>query len=159
MSISYKSFLEHPQDVICDYRVFFFNTFPSVFKQFYPETTPDGMMILSATRRSSRYDSPYLTECLPDATEQYYFAASVFFVCLIPQVICRVAGTKAKESFHKASGWPVMSSGLGGLVSPVQWLLESEISPEVGEAKYFNALLDIVLPFHRDELLAFIEGD
>ena len=61
-------------------------------------------------------------------------------------------------SFHRSSGWPIFSCGLGGIMSPEQWLYESEIIPVNKEVEYYNTLLDIILPFHCNELRFFLNG-
>lgn len=61
-------------------------------------------------------------------------------------------------SFHRSSGWPILSCGLGGIMSPEQWLNESEIIPVNKDIGYYNTLLDILLPFHCNELRLFLSG-
>ena len=77
---------------------------------------------------------------------------------LIPQVIYKILGDAARLEFHRSSGWPILSCGLGGIMSPEQWLDESEILPQGKEVEYYNDLLDIILPFHCNELQSFLSG-
>ena len=102
------------------------------------------------------------------SSELYFFSASVFFHVLIPQVIWKVAGEEAWELFCKAAAWPRMSAGLGGFVSAEQWLYETDLDPNEcsheifpikEEAPYYNALLDIILGFHTEELTEFLKGN
>ena len=55
----------------------------------------------------------------------------------------------------------MMSAGLGGFVSAEQWVYETgdELFPIKEESPYYNALLDIVLGFHSEELTEFLKGN
>lgn len=125
--------------------------------QFYQDRTPDKRWILSAAKNQGSEMLLLDEDLFPEKTKRL-FAAFVFYVCLIPQVIARVAGKDAKQCFHDASGWPVMSAGLGGFVSPGQWLKESGLAPDSSEVSGFNNLLFEAMPFHLDEFTAFING-
>lgn len=128
-----------------------------VLNQFYQYRTPDGSKILSAAKNKGGAESQ-LYGNLPAEKSKLYFAVFVFYICLIPQVVSRVAGKEAKQNYHDASGWPVMSAGMGGCVSPGQWLKESGLAPDFSEIMDFNALLEGAVPFHLDEFAAFLNG-
>ena len=113
--------------------------------------------IKSATR-DSRQNIKLGTSLNLSSEQQYFFSASIFFMSLIPQVIHKIIGDAARLAFHKSSGWPILSCGLGGIMSPEQWLHESEIIPQHKEVEYYNDLLDIILPFHCNELQSFLSG-
>ena len=169
--MNYKEFSANPTATFREYRDFFQNRFPELLQWYYPNRRKN--MILEAKREHN--ERRYLStgsDSFPEGgrvaftfrhvsgTEQYYFAASVFFLVLIPQVICRVAGREAAALFYKASGWFQISAGLGGQVSAEQWLLESgDLFPKEEESLCFNALLDAVLPFHQQEVSVFLAGD
>ena len=146
------------QSVERDYGLFFTNRFRAALDWYYQDKTPNDRTILSASGNLTQI--PRLLDVyLPEERDRRFFSTAVFFVCLIPQVIARVAGKAAKQAFHEASGWPEMSAGMGGWVSPGQWLKESRLAPDVSEARDFNGLLDEVLPFHLCEMAALWDGD
>lgn len=169
--INYKKFTTNPSATLQEYRDFYLHGFTKLLQWYYPYRNRN--MILGAKREGNerRYLSSGPDTSPEEArvaftfrhvscTEQYYFAASVFFLVLIPQVICRVAGREAAGLFYKASGWFQISAGMGGQVSAEQWLLESgDLFPKEEECPYFNALLDVVLPFHQQELSDFLAGE
>lgn len=164
MSVSYKEFNTKKEEVLKEYKTYYYNKFIENFHEYYNDWSNDKKMILFAVRHKHlkskvilfRGFAPDNNTLYLESTEQYYFAASVFYMCLIPQVMQRVLGDMAKRNMHAASGWPNMSAGLGGNVSAEQWLKESDLNPEVGEADYFNSLLEIILPFHCSEIADFL---
>ena len=172
MTISYKEFSKDPNKTQERYKEFYFGAFINVLLEYYPfRSNPDKYtpycFIKAADRWSNKQirlsefsDSllPRQSSILLSCEHQYYFSASMFFMSLIPQVIQKTAGYSAKIDFHSSSGWPILSCGLGGIMSPEQWLYESDIIPHIKETKYYNPLLDIVLPFHCNELRSFLSG-
>lgn len=154
MYVAYKDFIKHPVETLENYKDFYFNSFPSLFKWYYNDWSSDCKLILSATAHKNMSDNPLLQ----DSANQYFFAASVFFTCLIPQVITRTAGNEARKYFLRATGWPLMSAGLGGIVSAEQWLKESGLAPTKEEADYFKTLLLIIFPWQSDEMKQFVSG-
>ena len=79
---------------------------------------------------------------------------------LLPQVIAKTWGGEAARLFHKASAWIRTSAGLGGNVSAEHWLYASEeLYPSIEKVKYYNALIDIVSNFHKQEIIDFMKGD
>jgi len=79
------------------------------------------------------------------------FAAAVFYTSACAQVVGKLYGRKAMEDFHKASGWPMLNCGMGGLMSPVQVMLESRLYPCTA------GLDDFIKVF--DEASAYLEAD
>lgn len=86
-----------------------------------------------------------------DSRHLSMFAAAVFYTSVCPQVIGKLYGRKAMEDFHKASGWPMLNCGMGGLMSPVQVMFESRLFP------FAAGLDDFVKVF--DEASAYLEAD
>ena len=86
-----------------------------------------------------------------DSRHLSMFAAAVFYTSACPQVIGKLYGRKAMEYFHKASGWPMLNCGMGGLMSPVQVMFESRLFP------YSTELDDFVKVFN--EASAYLEAD
>lgn len=165
--ITYKEFSKDPSKTIEYYKEFYFGAFTNLLLEYYPDRNNpyEGhpyCFIKSATRNSTQNiklgTSLIGTSLNLSSEQQYFFSASMFFMSLIPQVIYKILGDAARMEFHKSSGWPILSCGLGGIMSPEQWLYESEILPQDKEVKYYNDLLDIILPFHCNELQSFLSG-
>lgn len=154
MYVDYKDFINHPTETLENYRDFFMNSFPELLRWYYPLWSNDSRMILDAQNHKNPEDNP----CLSDPANRYFFAASVFFINLIPQVITRIAGVEVRNNFLKASGWPMMSAGLGGFISPELWLKESGLVPDKKEADYLKTLLLIVFPWQDNEMKEFVSG-
>jgi hypothetical protein len=165
--ISYKEFSKNPSITQECYKEFYFELFPHLLLEYYPDrNNPDKntpYSFIKSAARNSRQNIKLGTSLIGaslnlSSEQQYFFSVSVFFVSLIPQVIYKIAGDVAMMSFHRSSGWPIFSCGLGGIMSPEQWLYESDIIPENKEVEYYNTLLDILLPFHCNELRLFLSG-
>ena len=149
------------KDCCCD----FINT-PFCIKAIKPISNKDEVneqetFLSLFSHRRCLFSSSDNTELLTlDSNEQYFFSVSVFYTVLIPQVITKVLDRNGGKLFLKASAWPGISAGLGGCVSAEQWLYESEdLFPCIGEASYYNALLDIVFNFFKDDVRDFLEGN
>jgi hypothetical protein len=169
--IDYKDFATHPSETLNCYKEFWFKHFSNLLTWYFPNRT--DLMILFASREhnKNRYirniHSGLITYNTADkpcgingSTDEYFFSNSVFFYVLLPQVIAKTWGGEAARLFHKASGWIRTSAGLGGNVSAEQWLYESEeLYPSIREVKYYNALIDIVSNFHKQEIIDFMKGD
>lgn len=160
--ISYKEFSKNPSITQQCYKEFYFELFPHLLLEYYPDrNNPDKntpYSFIKSAARNSRQNIKLGTSLNLSSEQQYFFSVSVFFGSLIPQVIYKISGDVAMMSFHRSSGWPIFSCGLGGIMSPKQWLYESEIIPENKEVEYYNTLLDILLPFHCNELRLFLSG-
>lgn len=57
------------------------------------------------------------------------FAAGVFCMSAYTQILGKLYGRRAMETFHKLSGWPMLNCGMGGLMSPIQVMVESDLFP------------------------------
>ena len=161
MGVTYKDFDDMPDLTLKAYKEFYFKEFPKLLRWFYPSMSDDGRMILFATRESNEDRRFRILAEGPgelDSTGEYFFSVSVFFTCLIPQVLAKCIGHKAMDMFFRASGWPLMSSGMGGQVSAECWLKDSGIYPDEAEVRWYNALIDIVKPFFAGEIREFLEG-
>lgn len=165
--ISYKEFSKNLSITQECYKEFYFELFPHLLLEYYPDrNNPDKntpYSFIKSAARNSRQNIKLGTSLIGaslnlSSEQQYFFSVSVFFGSLIPQVIYKIAGDVAMMSFHRSSGWPIFSCGLGGIMSPEQWLYESDIIPENKEVEYYNTLLDILLPFHCNELRLFLSG-
>lgn len=160
--ICYKEFSKNPSLTQECYKEFYFELFPHLLLEYYPDRNNPNKntpycIIKSATRNSNQ-NIKLGTSLNLSSEQQYFFSASMFFMSLIPQVIYKILGDAARLEFHRSSGWPILSCGLGGIMSPEKWLDESEILPQDKEVEYYNDLLDIILPFHCNELQSFLSG-
>lgn len=61
------------------------------------------------------------------------FAAGVFYMSAYAQILGKLYCRKAMETFHKLSGWPMLNCGMGGLMSPIQVMVESDLFPYSNE--------------------------
>ena len=86
------------------------------------------------------------------------FAAGVFYMSAYAQVLGKLYGRKAMESFHKLSGWPMLNCGMGGLMSPVQVMRESDLAPYTSEIDeyldVFNEAAEYFKPATTPEIWA-----
>ena len=161
MGVTYKDFDRIPDLTLKAYKDFYFKEFPKLLRWFYPSMSSDGRVILFAKREDNedrRFYSLIESPGELDSIGKYFFSVSVFFTCLIPQVLAKCINHKAMELFFRASGWPFMSAGLGGQISAELWLKESELKPEGKEVDWYNTLLDIVTDFFINEVASFLEG-
>lgn len=165
--ICYKEFSKNPSITQECYKEFYFELFPHLLLEYYPDRNNPNKnrpySFIRSAERNSRQNIKLGTSLIGaslnlSSEQQYLFSASMFFMSLIPQVIYKILGDAARLEFHRSSGWPILSCGLGGIMSPEQWLYESEILPQGKEVEYYNDLLDIILPFHCNELQSFLSG-
>jgi hypothetical protein len=169
--IDYKDFALHPSETLHYYKEFWFNHFSNLLTWYFPNRT--DLMILYASREHNKnryiryihsgliaYNTTDKPCGINGSTDEYFFSNSVFFYVLLPQVIAKTWGGEAARLFHKASGWIRTSAGLGGNVSAERWLYASEeLYPSIEKVKYYNALIDIVSNFHKQEIIDFMKGD
>ena len=92
-------------------------------------------------------------------TDEYFFSASMYYMTVIPQIICKIASPKAARAFLNSSGWPAISLGLGGFMSAEQVLYESELLPYRNEVNKYISLLKITLDFQKQELVEYMSGN
>ena len=90
--------------------------------------------------------------------DEYFFSASMYYISAIPQIICKVISPNAARNFLNSSGWPAISLGLGGFMSPEQILYESGLLPYPNEVNRYISLLNIVHPFQKKEILEYMSG-
>ena len=77
-----------------------------------------------------------------DLNHYYMFSAAVFYMSMCTQIIGRMYGWHQMENFMRASGWPMLSCGMGGLMHPIQVMLESELYPISSDDSYTETLLN-----------------
>ena len=70
----------------------------------------------------------------------YMFSVSVFFTSMCTQVIGRLYGWFQMENFMRASGWPMLNCGMGGLMHPIQVISESNLNPKEYVERYVDVL-------------------
>jgi hypothetical protein len=59
----------------------------------------------------------------------YMFSAAVFYMSMCTQIVGRLYGYHQMENFMRASGWPMLCCGMGGLMHPIQVMMESKLYP------------------------------
>ena len=77
-----------------------------------------------------------------DLNHYYMFSAAVFYMSMCTQIIGRMYGWHQMENFMRASGWPMLSCGMGGLMHPIQVMWESELYPISSDDSYTETLLN-----------------
>ncbi len=167
-----KDFASKPKETLEAFKSFYFNDFWEMLLWYYPDKINfnQQLVILSAAGTIPQQEQIQILRSQfrrLHAYKQFFFSVSVFFTCLIPQVLKKAIEPEAMEAFYKASGWPRMSAGLGGQISAELWLKESELYPSQDEeswcytrkeASWYNSLLDIVDDFFIQEVTEFLNG-
>ena len=75
-----------------------------------------------------------------DRQHYYMFSAAVYYMSMCTQVVGKLYGWSAMEDFMRASGWPMLSCGMGGLMHPVQTVWESGLQPFAADDDYIGIL-------------------
>lgn len=76
-----------------------------------------------------------------DSVNHYYmFSAAVFYMSMCTQIVGRLYGYHQMENFMRASGWPMLSCGMGGLMHPIQVMMESRLSPFNPDDSYIKTM-------------------
>ncbi|MCQ2097819.1 MAG: hypothetical protein MJY87_07760 [Fibrobacter sp.] len=92
--------------------------------------------------------------------DEYGFSVACFFTFLIPQVVALASGTmKTFYLFSKASGWPLLSCGMGGFMSPAQILKEAALEPFSNERKRYIPMLKTAENYFIQEIKKFLAGN
>lgn len=87
------------------------------------------------------------------------FAAAVFYTSVCAQVFGKLYGRKAMEDFHKASGWPMLSCGMGGLMSPYTVMTDSLLFPYSRDIEEFVEIFEEAARYLEADFLDFLESD
>lgn len=87
------------------------------------------------------------------------FAAAVFYTTACAQVIGKCHGGKPMKDFHKASGWPMMNCGMGGLMSPIQVVFESYLYPYSPDIDEYLEVFHEAADYLEADFFDFLEHD
>ena len=90
-------------------------------------------------------------------THFFMFSVSLFYMSLCTQVIGRLYGWKQMENFMRASGWPMLHCGLGGLMHPIQVICESELFPPSDISQYIK-VMDKAGEYLTKDFIDFFNG-
>ena len=99
----------------------------------YPFVLEMPCRVTNLRRRSMVWD---------DLNHYYMFSAAVFYMSMCTQLVGRLYGWHQMENFMRASGWPMLSCGMGGLMHPIQVMWESELYPMCSDDSYTETLLN-----------------
>ena len=99
----------------------------------YPFVLEMPCRVTNIRRRSMVWD---------DLNHYYMFSAAVFYMSMCTQLVGRLYGWHQMENFMRASGWPMLSCGMGGLMHPIQVMWESELYPMCSDDSYTETLLN-----------------
>lgn len=87
------------------------------------------------------------------------FSAACFFTFLIPQLVAKdLDGEQILYEFSRASGWPILSCGLGGIMHPAHILQEADLVPKKEVVNEYMLLMDVVLAYFKQDVLEFLKG-
>ena len=86
------------------------------------------------------------------------FAAAVFYTSACAQVLGKLYGRKAMDDFHKASGWPMMNCGMGGLMSPIIVMDDSLLFPYSRDIDEFLEVFKEASQYLEADFLDFLEN-
>ena len=86
------------------------------------------------------------------------FAAAVFYTSAFAQVLGKLYGRKAMDDFHKASGWPMMNCGMGGLMSPIIVMEDSLLFPYSRDIEEFLEVFKEASQYLEADFLDFLEN-
>lgn len=85
------------------------------------------------------------------------FSVSVFFTSMCSQVIGHLYGWFQMENFMRASGWPMLNCGMGGLMHPINVICESDLDPKEDKDGYFD-ILHAASKYLEADFLDFFSG-
>lgn len=71
------------------------------------------------------------------------FSAAVFYMSMCTQIVGRLYGYHQMENFLRASGWPMLNCGMGGLMHPIQVMMESGLCPAGADGNYIKTLCNV----------------
>ena len=93
-----------------------------------------------------------------DQNHCHMFSAAVFHMSMCTQIMGRLYGYHQMENFMRASGWPMLSCGMGGLMHPIQVMKESELCPRQSDDSYIKTLLNAGKYLKKDFLEFMVKG-
>lgn len=134
--------------------------FPSDIKSFYDIRNDFGdrsypfVLSMACDKHSN---TKRLSMKWDDNDHFYMFSVSVFFTSMCTQVIGRLYGWFQMENFMRASGWPMLNCGMGGLMHPVSVIQESKLIPQQIEARYYD-ILHAASEYLEADFLDFFSG-
>lgn len=94
-----------------------------------------------------------------DLNHYYMFSAAVFYMSMCTQIVGRLYGWHQMENFMRASQWPMLSCGMGGLMHPIQVMWESELNPLTPDDSYTETLLNAGKYLKKDFLDFMKKGE
>ena len=87
------------------------------------------------------------------------FAAAVFYTSACAQVMGKLYGRESMDNFHKASGWPMLNCGMGGLMSPITVMEDSLLFPYGHDIEEFIEVFNEASHYLEADFLDFLEND
>ena len=92
-----------------------------------------------------------------DIVHFYMFSVAVFFTSMCSQVIGRLYGWFQMENFLRASGWPMLNCGMGGLMHPIVVIEDSMLYPKEDKDRYYD-ILHVASDYLEADFLDFFSG-
>lgn len=94
-----------------------------------------------------------------DINHYYMFSVGVYFMSMCTQCVGKLFGWHQMENFMRASGWPMLSCGMGGLMSPIQVVIESELYPVPGSEAKYHEVFHAAEDYLTRSFLEFLSGN
>ena len=85
------------------------------------------------------------------------FSVSVFFTSMCTQVIGKLYGWFQMENFMRASGWPMLNCGMGGLMHPIVVIEDSRLYPNEDKDRFYD-ILHAASEYLEADFLDFFSG-
>jgi len=99
-------------------------------------------------------------KCSDSLFHEYCFSVACFFTFLIPQIIAEKK--EAEPLFYDyalASGWPILSCGMGGFSSAARIIYESDLAPNKDELVDYCCILSVAEEYFINEVREFLAGN
>lgn len=116
-----------------------------------------GMVVNFIPHADGRYVPNRPSRC--SEVDEYGFSVACFYTFLVPQIVA--LSTECFDSFFlfsQASGWPVLSCGMGGFMSPAQILKEADLEPYSNERSRYISMLKAVEEYFIQDVKKFLAG-
>lgn len=139
-----------------EYVSYYKNMFAQDLQLYYDITGQSKYSFIGCMTRFGKHNIRRLDMKWKSRCHFYMFSISVFYLSLCPQIIGRLYGWKQMENFLRASGWPMMSCGLGGVMHPIQVVFESDLYPQYPFESFYE-VLEIVSDYLNKDFLQFFD--
>lgn len=139
--------------VLDDFKQYYANIFRTDFNHYYDIAFCEERKVFYTVICSAQSQRDYT----PD--NYYFFALSTYFHSLFAQVLGEMVGKDAMHDYFRSSGLPMMNCTNGGMLHPIQVILESDLCPYAPETDDFLFVLAQVKAFIISDFMDFLKGE